>query len=165
MDDICKISIPKTIKSAVKNLPVMITELVYKREGVRYKVCSKHGHITGTFSRFKVAYRRNYNKDITKIDLSSEGFKEKLSLQQACQEFSNITGCNCVTDCSLASRCSCKVAGIPCTTICHKGRGKINFARYSRTYAALMKMRRRRKRRTSKRRRKRRNPVMKTTHK
>jgi hypothetical protein len=124
LDDICTISIPKTIKSAVKNLPVMITESVYKRDGVRYKVCSKHGHLTGTFSRFEVAYRRKYNKDIVKIDPSSEGFKEKLSLQQACQEFSNITGCNCVTDCSLASRCSCKVAGIPCTTLCHKGRGK-----------------------------------------
>ncbi len=24
----------------------------------------------------------------------------------------------------MASRCSCKVAGIPCTTLCHKGRGK-----------------------------------------
>jgi hypothetical protein len=34
-----------------------------------------------------------------------------------------VTGCNCVTYCSLASRCSCKVAGIPCSTLCHKGRG------------------------------------------
>jgi hypothetical protein len=59
LDDICTISIPKTIKSAVKNLPVMTTELVHKREGVCYKVCSKHGHITGTFSRFEVACRRN----------------------------------------------------------------------------------------------------------
>jgi hypothetical protein len=124
LDHICTISILKTIKSAVKNLPVMTTELVYKMEGVRYKVCSKHRHITGTYSRFEVAYRRNCNKDIVKIDLSSGGFKEKLSLQQACQEFSNITRCNCVTDCSMASWCFCKVAGIPCTTICHKGRGK-----------------------------------------
>jgi len=123
-DDICTISIPKTIKSTVKNLPVMVTDLVYKRDGVRYKVCSKHGHLTGTYSRLEVAYRKNYTKEIVKIDPSMEDFKNKLSLQQACHEFGNVTGCNCVTDCSMASRCSCKVAGIPCTTLCHKGRGK-----------------------------------------
>jgi hypothetical protein len=123
-DDICTISISTTIKSAVKNLPVMITDLVYKRDGVCYKMSSKHGHLTGTFSRSEVAYRKNYSKEIIKNDPSSEDFKNKLSLQQACQEFSNVTGCNCVTDCSMASRCSCKVAGIPCTTLCHKGRGK-----------------------------------------
>ncbi len=59
-DDICTISILKTIKSAVKNLPVMVTGLVYKRDGVRYKVCCKHGHLTGTYSRSEVAYRKNY---------------------------------------------------------------------------------------------------------
>ncbi len=42
-DDICTISIPKTIKSAVKKLQVMVTDLVYNRDGVCYKVCSKHG--------------------------------------------------------------------------------------------------------------------------
>ena len=126
-EDICTISIPKTIKSAVKNLPVMVTEVAYKRQGVRYKVCSRHGHLAGTFSRSEVAHRKNYTKDILKIDSSVEDFKKKLTLQQACQEFSNITGCNCVTDCSTASRCSCKVAGLACTTLCHKGRGKNKF--------------------------------------
>jgi len=123
-EDICTISIPKTIKSSVKNLPVMVTAAVPKRDGIRYKVCSKHGHLTGTFSRSEVAYRKNYSKEILKIDPSIEDFKSKLSLQQACQEFGNLTGCNCVTDCSVAARCSCKVAGIYCTTLCHKGRGK-----------------------------------------
>ena len=36
-EDICTISIPKTIKSAVKNLPVMVTDVVHKREGVCYE--------------------------------------------------------------------------------------------------------------------------------
>jgi hypothetical protein len=56
-EDICTISIPKTIKSAVKNLPIMVTDVVHKREGVRYKVCSRHGHLAGTFSRSELAYR------------------------------------------------------------------------------------------------------------
>ena len=64
------------------------------------------------------------SKEILKIDPSIEDFKSKLSLQQACQEFGNLTGCNCVTDCSVAARCSCKVARIYCITLCHKGRGK-----------------------------------------
>ena len=126
-EDICAISKPKIMKSLVKNLPVMITAAVPKRDVIRYKVCSKHGHLTGTFSRSEVAYRKNYSKEILKIDSSMQEFKSKLSLQQACQEFSNVTGCNCVTDCSLASRCSCKVAGLACTTLCHKGRGKNKF--------------------------------------
>jgi hypothetical protein len=124
LGDICTINVPRTIKSSVKNLPVMVTELVHKRDGVRYKVCTKHGHVAGTFSRSEVAYRRHYNKDIVKIDPTIENFKKKLTLQQACQEFSNITGCNCITDCALAPRCSCRLAGVPCTTLCHKGRGK-----------------------------------------
>ncbi len=123
-EDICTISIPKTIKSAVKNLPVMVTDVVHKRESVRYKVCSRHGHLAGTFSRSELANRKKYTKDILKIDSSMEEFNKKLTLQQASQEFSNITRCNCVTDCSIASRCSCKVAGLACTTLCHKGRGK-----------------------------------------
>jgi hypothetical protein len=124
LGDICTINIPKTIKSAIKNLPVMVTELVYKRDGVRYKVCTKHGHVTGTFSRSEIAYRKHYNKDNVKIDPTVESFKNKLSLQQACHKFSNVIGCNCVTDCALAPQCSCILAGVPCTTLCHKGRGK-----------------------------------------
>jgi hypothetical protein len=33
-EDIWTISIPKTIKSVVKNLPVMVTDVVHKREGL-----------------------------------------------------------------------------------------------------------------------------------
>ncbi len=148
MDDICTISILKTIKSAIKNLPVMFTELVYKRDGVRYKVYSKHGHLSGTLSRSEVAYRKNYNKEIVKIDPTSEDLENKLSLQQACQEFSNsIIRCNCVTGCSMASRCSCKVAGVPVQLYATKVEGKINFAPYLQTSATLMERRKRRKRR------------------
>jgi len=123
-EDICTISIPKTIKSTVRNLPVLVTDVVHKREGIRYKVCSRHGNLTGTFSRSELAYRKNYTKEILQIDSSVEEIKKKLTLQQACLEFNNISGCNCVTDCATASRCSCKVAGLACTTLCHKGRGK-----------------------------------------
>jgi hypothetical protein len=124
LGDIGTINIPKTIKSSVKNLPVMVTEQVHKRDGVRYNVCTKHGHVTGTFSRSEIAYRKHYNKDIVKIDPTVKSFKNKLTLQQACHEFSNVIGCNCVTDCASAPRCSCRLAGVPCTTLCHKGRGK-----------------------------------------
>jgi hypothetical protein len=123
-EDICTISIPKTIKSTVRNLPVLVTDVVHKREGICYKVCNRHGNLTGTFSRSELAYRKKYTKEILQIDSSVEEFKKKLTLQQACLEFNNISGCNCVTDCAMASRCSCKVAGLACTTLCHKGRGK-----------------------------------------
>jgi hypothetical protein len=56
-EDICAISKPQIMKSLVKNLPVMITAAVLKRDDIGYKVCSKHGHLTGTFSRSEVAYR------------------------------------------------------------------------------------------------------------
>jgi hypothetical protein len=141
-EDICTTSNPKTIKSAVKSIEVMVTGVVHKREGVCYKVCSRHGHLAGTFSTSELAYRKNYATEILKIDSSMQEFKGKLSLQQACHEFSNITGCNCVTDCYMASRCSCKVAGLPCTTFCYKGRGENKFVPYLQTYAALRKKRR-----------------------
>jgi hypothetical protein len=141
--DICTILIPKPIKSSLKNLPVMVTAAVPKRDGIRYKVCSKHGHLTGTFSRSEVAYRKNYTKEILRIDPTIEDFQTGLSLQQACREFNNLTGCNCVTDCSLAARCSCKVAGI-CTAqhYATKVEVKINFVPYLQIYAVLKKSRR-----------------------
>jgi hypothetical protein len=70
---------------------------------------------------------KKYTKEILRIDPTIEDFQTGLSLQQACREFNNLTGCNCVTDCSLAARCPCKVAGVYCTTLCHKGRGKNKF--------------------------------------
>jgi hypothetical protein len=123
-EDVCNIFILKNIKSAVKNLPAMVTDVVHKREGVCCKVCSRHGHLAGTFSRSELAYKKNYTKEILKFDSSMEEFKKKLSLQQACHKFSNVTRCNCVADCSMASIFSCKVAGLACTILCHKGRGK-----------------------------------------
>ncbi len=120
-------SIPKTIKSSLKNLPVMVAAAVMKRDGTCYKMCSKHGRLSGTFSRAEVAYRKNYSKEILRIDPTIEDFQTELSLQQACREFNNLTGCNCVTDCSLAARCSCKGTGMYCTTLCHEGRGKNKF--------------------------------------
>ena len=72
-DDICTISIPKAIKSAVKKLQVMVTDLVYNRDGVCYKVCSKHGHLTGTLVDQKL-------KELLRIDPSIDNFKSKLSL-------------------------------------------------------------------------------------
>ncbi len=50
-EDICTISIPQTVKSLLKNLPVTITDMVHKRDGVCYKPCNRHGHLAGTFSR------------------------------------------------------------------------------------------------------------------
>ncbi len=126
----------------MKNLPVMVTDVVHKREGVCYTVCSRHGHLAGTFSRSELAYRKKYTKEILKIDFSMQEFKKELSVQQACHEFSNVSGCNCVTGYSMASRCSCKVAGLVCTTLCQKVEIILNFAPYLQTYAALRKRRR-----------------------
>ncbi len=78
-EDICTNEIPKRIKLSVKNLPVMITAAAPKRDGIRSKVCSKHGHLTGTFSRSEVAYRKKYSKEILRIDPSIDDFKSKLS--------------------------------------------------------------------------------------
>jgi hypothetical protein len=78
-ENICIISIPKSKKSAVKNLPVMVTDVVHKRKGVRYKVCSRHGHLAGTFSRSELAYRNYYTKEILKIDSSMADYKQKLT--------------------------------------------------------------------------------------
>lgn len=65
-EDICNILIPRTIKSSVKNLPVMVTAAVPKRDGIHYKVCSKHGHIISTFSRHvgnsTISWMQLYNR-------------------------------------------------------------------------------------------------------
>jgi hypothetical protein len=62
INDIYTISISKTIKFSIKNLPVMVTDAMSERDGIHYKVCSKHRHLAGTYSRSEPAYRKVYSK-------------------------------------------------------------------------------------------------------
>ncbi len=63
----------------MKNLPVMVTGMMQKRDDVHDKAYSEHGHLRGTYSRSDLAYQENYTKEIVKSDQLSNGFKKKLS--------------------------------------------------------------------------------------
>ncbi len=66
-NDICIITIPKRTKSWVKNLPVMDTAVLKKRDGICSNACSKHHeHLTGTYisNRSELAYWKKYTKEI-----------------------------------------------------------------------------------------------------
>jgi hypothetical protein len=80
-----------------------------------------HGHVSGTFSRSEIAYRRHYNKDIVKIDPTAKTFKKKCHY--------NKHAMNSAT--SSVQLYATKVEG------------KINFALYLQTYAALTEKRKR----------------------
>jgi hypothetical protein len=59
-------TLPRSNRKSTNNSPG--SDLVYKRDCVCCKVCSKHVHLTGAFSRSEVVYRKNYSKEIVKID-------------------------------------------------------------------------------------------------
>ena len=68
-------------------------------------------------------FREGHSAVLHGIDPTREGFQKNLTIQKACSLYSNQEHCNCKGNCSLLSRCACKVAGRLCTSLCHGGRG------------------------------------------
>ncbi len=102
----------------------MIPEVVsLKGNKQKYKICMKDEHIQGTYPRHQLYHRASFNAVLLEINAEDKGFKQNLKLQDVAREFNNMTGCKCKTNCATASRCSCRAAGLYCTTKCHGGRG------------------------------------------
>lgn len=121
--DICTISTDDLKTKYFPYLPVLITGIVKGHHTNKYSVAARHGHIKGYFDRQDLKYREHLNAEIVHIDTEVDGFKEKLSLQEACDELAVGCICHCKGDCAKNSRCTCKSSGSFCTTLCHKGRG------------------------------------------
>ncbi len=68
----------KLLNHHLKNLLVMVTDMVQKRDGIHYKVYSKNRHLSGTYSRSDLEYQENYTKEIVKSDQLNNGFTKKL---------------------------------------------------------------------------------------
>ncbi len=82
-----------------------------------------HGFMKGTFIAQQLACWEGYTAEKIQI-LSAQLDKSKpISIQQACTAFGGQASCTCKGDCSKISRCSCKAAGIFCTTLCLRGSG------------------------------------------
>jgi hypothetical protein len=114
----------RKIKSIFKFLPVMITKVSKgKKKDMRYLICSTDGHLKGTFDTMELHFRQGPSAVLHGIDPSREGFQKNLTIQKAYSLYSNQEHCNCRGNCSLLSRCACKVAGRLCTSLCHGGRG------------------------------------------
>jgi hypothetical protein len=123
VNDICTLLLPPYIKSVTRHVPVMVTEVVtLKGNKQKHKLCMKDGHIQGTYSREQLYHRASFSADLLEINTDAEGFKVNLKLQDVAREFNNFIGCECKTNCATATRCSCRSAGLYCTTKCHGGR-------------------------------------------
>jgi hypothetical protein len=116
INDICTMTMDKSIKSVFRHLPVMIRTVIPRGSTYRYKICTKHGHLQGAFLRKELDHRKNYTATTLQIDTSVEGIKEELTVQEKCNEIKNCTGCSCMGDCATTSRCSGRSAGYYCTT-------------------------------------------------
>jgi hypothetical protein len=124
--DICTVSTTYVKKAPIKYLPVMVTSISERNKTIKYCVACKEGHLQGNYGRNELMHRRKYTSEILRIDPNTPNFKKNLTIQDACKSFFNVTSCNCKGDCSNTSRCSCKLAGVFCTSLCHKGRGGNN---------------------------------------
>ena len=124
INDVCTLKLDSNIKCTFRNLPVLVTEVI-RSKGMnhKYKIASKHGFIKGTFLAKQLTYHEGYNSEIIQIFPAELDKSKPISIQQACTTFGGHASCTCKGDCSKSSRCSCKAAGVFCTTLCHKGRG------------------------------------------
>ncbi len=124
VNDVFTLTLDQRIKSIFKYLPVMVTKVTEgKNKDFKYYICSTDGHLKGTFDRMELHFREGHSAVLHGIDLTTEGFQKKLTLQKACTLYSNQEHCRCKGNCSLLSRCACKVAGRLCTSLCCVGRG------------------------------------------
>jgi hypothetical protein len=113
----------------VKELPVVITGLHYYSQSgnIRYKVASKDGFISGTFSRGELRPQEHVTAKLMGINVSEleGGPKTALTPLQAHSMYLPIGGkntkCRCKMDCSKSPSCSCRKAGKFYTKHCHKG--------------------------------------------
>jgi hypothetical protein len=123
-NDICTMTLDPKMKSMFKYLPVMITKVSEgKNKDIRYSICFIGGHLKGTFDRMELHYREGHSAVLHGIDPTKEGFQKNLTLKKVCTLYSNQEHFNCKGNCSLLSRCACKVAGRLCTSLCHGSRG------------------------------------------
>jgi hypothetical protein len=120
VDDVCTLILEGNIKAPFPYLPCMITNVSKNR----YSICTRDGHIKGTFNRNQLDFRSTYIGSILGIDTSVEGFRTNMSVQEACNVYGQEVSCSCKGDCNILSCCSCKAAKTFCTTKCHGGRGK-----------------------------------------
>ncbi len=119
--DICTVSTSYVKKAPIKYLPVMVTWISEKNKTIKYCVACQEGHLQGNYGRNELMHHRKYTNEILPIDPNTPNFKNNLTIQDACKSFFNVTSCNGKGDCSYMSQCSCKLAGVFCTLLCHKG--------------------------------------------
>jgi hypothetical protein len=113
----------------VKDLPVVITGLNYYSQSgnIRYKVASKDGFISGTFSRGELRPQEHATTKLMGIHVSEleGGPKTAFTPLQAHIMYLPIGGkntkCRCKMDCIKSLSCSCRKAGKFCMKHCHKG--------------------------------------------
>jgi hypothetical protein len=110
----------------MKYLPVMVTSISEKNKMIKYCVACKEGYLEGNYGRNELMHCKKYTSKILQIHPNTPNFKNDLTIQDACKSFLNLASCNCKGDCSNTSQCSCKLAGVFCTSLCHKGRGGNN---------------------------------------
>jgi hypothetical protein len=101
----------------------MVTSISSKNEKMAYSLACKEGHLEDNYARNDLMHRKKYTSKILLINTDTPNFKNNITVQEACKSFLNVTSCNCEGDCSNTNRSSSKLAGIFCTSLCHKGRG------------------------------------------
>ena len=117
------LKIDARIKSSIKQLPVMVTSVKVVRNGNRYSICTKHGHLKGTYDRNDLVPRKGHTSEMQGINEKYPGFRRQMIIQDACNAYSKMEHYNCKGNCETLARCAFRAAGRICTSLCHGGKG------------------------------------------
>jgi hypothetical protein len=81
VNEVCTLILEGKAKAPFPYLACMITNVMKNR----YSLCTRDGHLRGTFNRNQLDYRPTYNGSILGIDTYMEGFRKNMSVQEACK--------------------------------------------------------------------------------
>jgi len=62
--EICMLKMDARIKSSFKLLPVMVTSVKVARGGNRYSICTKNGHLKGTYNRNDLVPKKGHTAEM-----------------------------------------------------------------------------------------------------
>ena len=87
-------------------------------ETARYFIRTKYGKITKPLDR----ERLNLTSYTREILLTDDWPVKEITMEEAAKAAGPVQ-CRCSKNCATNSKCSCRLAGVLCTTRCHKGNG------------------------------------------
>jgi hypothetical protein len=62
----------------------------------KYKICTMHRHLAGTFHRSWQVHHADFVSTIMNIDTTQDGFMKDLTIGDEIRHFNNCTGYSCI---------------------------------------------------------------------